>query len=159
MKQTRTKHSPAFKAKVALAALRDQESVAEIARRYQVHANVVYTWKRQLLDHAAQSFETDHRDGGASGRKDVLLKKIVELTVERVFVQRARAIPMTQRRVLMAPNGTLSTRRQCELLAVNRSSVYYGPVAPDAEDLALMRGSTNCICRIPSSAAGWSRRR
>ena len=46
---------------------------------------------------------------------------------------------MTQRRVLMAPYGTLSTRRQCELLAVPRSSVYYEPVAPDAEELALMR--------------------
>ena len=52
MKKTRTKHNPAFKAKVALAALRDQESVAEIARRYKVHANVVYKWKRQLLDNA-----------------------------------------------------------------------------------------------------------
>ena len=86
MKQTRTKHSPAFKAKVALAALRDQESVAEIARRYKVHANVVYKWKRQLLDHAAQSFEPDHGDGGASEREDVLLKKIGELTVERDFL-------------------------------------------------------------------------
>ena len=104
MKKTRTKHSPAFKAKVALGkragdprataprtgppgyALRDQESVAEIARRYKVHANVVYKWKRQLLDNAAQSFETDHSDGGASDREDVLLKKIGELTVERDFL-------------------------------------------------------------------------
>ena len=86
MKKTRTKHSPAFKAKVALAALRDQESVAEIARRYKVHANVVYKWKRQLLDNAAQSFEMDHSDGGASDREDVLLKKIGELTVERDFL-------------------------------------------------------------------------
>ena len=132
MKKTRTKHSPAFKAKVALAARRDQESVAEIARRYKVHANVVYKWKRQLLDNAAQSFETDHSDGGASDREDVLLKKIGELTVERDFLS-------AQRRVLMAPYGTLSTRRQCELLAVPRSSVYYEPVAPDAEELALMR--------------------
>ena len=46
---------------------------------------------------------------------------------------------MTQRRVLMAPNGTLSMRRQCALLAVTRSSVYYEPVVPDAEELALMR--------------------
>ena len=86
MKKTRTKHNPAFKAKVALAALRDQESVAEIARRYKVHANVVYKWKRQLLDNAAQSFETDHGDGRASEREDVLLKKIGELTVERDFL-------------------------------------------------------------------------
>ena len=86
MKKTRTKHSPAFKAKVALAALREQESVAELARRYQVHANVVYKWKRLLLDNAAQSFETDHGDGGASDREDVLLKKIGELTMERDFL-------------------------------------------------------------------------
>ena len=59
---------------------------AEIARRYKVHANVVYKWKRQLLDNAAQSFETDHSDGGASDREDVLLKKIGELTVERDFL-------------------------------------------------------------------------
>ena len=39
----------------------------------------------------------------------------------------------------MAPNGTLSMRRQCALLAVTRSSVYYEPVVPDAEELALMR--------------------
>ena len=83
MKKTRTNHSPAFKAKVALEAL---ESVAEIVRRYRVHANVVYKWKRQLLDNAAQSFETDHGDGGASEREDVLLKKIGELTVKRDFL-------------------------------------------------------------------------
>ena len=86
MKKTRTKHSPAFKAKVALAALREQESVAELARRYKVHANVVYTWKRQLLDTAAQSFEIAHSDGVAAEREDVLLKKIGELTVERDFL-------------------------------------------------------------------------
>ena len=90
MKKTRTKHSPAFKAKVALAALRDQESVAEIARRYKVHANVVYKWKRQLLDNAAQSFETDHSDGGASDREDVLLKKIGD----RLQVLRSAPTPL-----------------------------------------------------------------
>ena len=46
---------------------------------------------------------------------------------------------MTQRRVLIAPTGAPSTRRQCELLAVPRSSVYYEPVEPDAEELAMMR--------------------
>ena len=46
----RTKHSPAFKAKVALAALREQETIAEIVRRHKVHPNVVYKWKRQLCE-------------------------------------------------------------------------------------------------------------
>ena len=50
MKKARKKHSPEFKAKVALAAVREQETVAEISRKHKVHANVVYKWKRQLFE-------------------------------------------------------------------------------------------------------------
>ncbi len=88
MKRSRTKHSPAFKAKVALAALQEQESMAELASRYKVHANVIYKWKRQLLEKAAQAFETDVGDGGKSERESELLKKIGELTVERDFLSK-----------------------------------------------------------------------
>ncbi len=86
MKRTRTKHSPAFKAKVALEAVREQESVAEIARRHKIHANVVYKWKRQLLSNAAQSFETEGTDASTPEREGDLLRKIGELTVERDFL-------------------------------------------------------------------------
>ena len=86
MKKNRTKHSPAFKAKVALAALRDQESVAEIARRHKVHANVVYKWKRQLMENVARAFEAEGSSNDGSQREDELLKKIGELTVERDFL-------------------------------------------------------------------------
>jgi transposase len=85
-KKSRTKHSPAFKAKVALAALREQEPVAEIARRYKVHANVVYKWKRQLEENISRAFETEGGGGDASERESELLKKIGELTVERDFL-------------------------------------------------------------------------
>lgn len=83
--KSRTKHSAAFKAKVALAALREQESVAEIARRHQVHPNVVYKWKRQLVENIGRAFESGEA-GRDSGREDELLKKIGELTVERDFL-------------------------------------------------------------------------
>jgi putative transposase len=46
---------------------------------------------------------------------------------------------MKERRALIVPSISPSARRQCELLAVNRSSLYYAPVEPDAEELALMR--------------------
>ena len=70
MKKTRTKHYPAFKAKVEMAALRDQESVAEIARCYKVHANVVFKWKRQLLDNArSRSRRISWRMAGRSERR------------------------------------------------------------------------------------------
>ncbi len=85
MKKSRTKHSPPFKAKVALAALREQESVAEIARRHKVHANVVYKWKRQLAENVVRAFEPEGTVNGMLEREDELLKKIGELTVERVF--------------------------------------------------------------------------
>lgn len=84
-KRTRRNHSPAFKAKVALEALREQESVAEIARRYRLHANVVANWKRQLAENVERVFATgqSHDD---SEREGELLQKIGELTVERDFL-------------------------------------------------------------------------
>ncbi len=86
MKRNRTKHSPAFKAKVALAALREQESVAEIARRHKVHPNVVYKWKRQLSENVTRAFEAEANGGDANEREGELLKKIGELTIERDFL-------------------------------------------------------------------------
>ena len=87
MSSKRIKHSPAFKAKVALAALREQETVAEIARRYKVHANMVYKWRQQLLENLPRAFETaDAGAGQTSEREAELLQKIGELTVERDFL-------------------------------------------------------------------------
>jgi transposase-like protein len=85
-KKTRIQHSPAFKAKVALEAVREQQTVAELSRRYGVHANQIYKWKKQFLDNAASVFERDSEVSGGSEREDELLKKIGELTVERDFL-------------------------------------------------------------------------
>jgi transposase-like protein len=90
MKKTRTKHSPEFKAKVALAAVQEQETVAAIARRYKVHPNQIYKWKQELLQNMARVFEPKPGPavGGDNGaaRETELLCKIGELTVERDFL-------------------------------------------------------------------------
>ena len=50
-------HSPQFKAKVALAAIQNDETTAQLASRFGIHPNMVYTWKRQMLEGAADIFK------------------------------------------------------------------------------------------------------
>ena len=90
MTKKRAKHSPAFKAKVALAAIREQETIAELSRRHKVHANQIYKWKQQLLENVTRAFDSEEKGAGGDGsaRESELLQKIGELTVERDFLSR-----------------------------------------------------------------------
>ena len=57
MSQKRKQHSSQFKAKVALAALQNQETTAQLSSRFGVHPTMISAWKRQLLDGAAELFD------------------------------------------------------------------------------------------------------
>lgn len=86
-KKKRKKHSAEFKAKVALEAVREQETVAAIARKYKVHATMVHKWKRQLLENLSKVFDVEGSSSGDPAEREAeLLKKIGELTVERDFL-------------------------------------------------------------------------
>ena len=88
MKSKRRKLGPDFKATVALASVREQETVAQLTARYGVHSSQIFAWKKLLLENAAQVFShsagPDATEGGPT--RDELLRKIGELTVERDFL-------------------------------------------------------------------------
>ncbi len=89
-KRPRRNHTPAFKAKVAFAAVKGEKTLAELAQQFDVHPNQITQWKAQLLEGAAGVFGKDKSEAAASS---VDLKrlhaKIGELTLENDFLESA----------------------------------------------------------------------
>jgi len=86
MKRPRRNHAPAFKAKVALAALKGDSTLAELDQQFDVHPNQITQWKSQLLERATEMFET--ASDRAAGGPDVkaLHAKIGQLAMENDFL-------------------------------------------------------------------------
>ncbi len=90
MKPTRKKHIPAFKAKVALAALQGEHTIAELASRFELHPSQIHAWKKALVQGAPQLFE----NGAGRQEKEQealtaqLYQQIGQLKVERDFLSR-----------------------------------------------------------------------
>ncbi len=89
-RRPRRNHSPAFKAKVALAALKGEETLAELAQHYDVHPNQITDWRKQLLEGAANVFGAAEKCEPAIDVK-TLHAKIGELSLENDFLVGALA--------------------------------------------------------------------
>jgi transposase-like protein len=89
-RRTRRNHTPAFKAKVALAAIKGEKTLSELAQLFDVHPNQITTWKAQLLEGAAGVFGSGAA-GTAAAAVDVktLHAKIGELALENDFLSGA----------------------------------------------------------------------
>ncbi len=90
MSRKRRNHSPDFKAKVALAAIKGNETLSELAKRYQINANLIVKWKKLLLENSAEVFASGK--GLAPDRESEiksLQAKIGEITMENDFLSKA----------------------------------------------------------------------
>ena len=89
-KRSRRTHSPAFKAKVALAAIKGEKTLAELAQQFDVHPNQITTWKSQLLEGAAGVFGQEKTESKeAAVNLTTLHAKIGELTLANDFLEGA----------------------------------------------------------------------
>ena len=90
-RRPRRDHTPAFKAKVALAAIKGELTISQLAEHFDVHPNQITTWKTQLLEGASDVFGAGSGGAPATATVDVksLHAKIGELTLENDFLEGA----------------------------------------------------------------------
>ena len=141
MKQNRRKHSPSFKARVALEALKGEETTAEPASRYEVHPGQIRAWKKALTEGVTGIFGGDHdQKKGDEALIAQLYQQIGQLNVERFFGEQLGSLSVERRRaVVNRQHSSLSVVHQCTLLDISRSGLYYQPVGISEEDLTLMK--------------------
>lgn len=87
-KRPRRNHSAAFKAKVAVEALKEGKTIVELAERFQVHPNQITEWKKQLIDRADEVFAKGTRESPGTDLKE-LHAKIGQLAMENDFLSHA----------------------------------------------------------------------
>ncbi len=127
MKQKRRRFDADFKATVALEALKGKETLQQLGQRFELHPNQIALWKQILAKNFASL--SDNKHSKAELTPDILelhekinvLEKEKEILKEKINLHRTKM----DFRSLLEKNGKLSVRKQCELLDINRSSVYY----------------------------------
>jgi putative transposase len=135
-------HTAGFKAQVALAAHKGDRTVNELAGHYGVHPTLIHGWKKQLVTGAESIFGSPAKaaSADAEARQAELFEQIGRLKMELEWVKKKLLPSCEHKRTLIEPgHPALSVRRQCELLGLSRSSLYYEPAGETLEDLRLMR--------------------
>ena len=138
-RRPRRNHSPAFKAKVALDAVRGEKTLAELAKQYDVHPNQITDWKTQLLERASGVFGAAQSAEPKTDLKELHAKDRPASAGDRFFSQRAQQGRTAERQAMIQPGHALSIKRQAQLLDISRGTAYYVPRGVSEADHQLKR--------------------
>ncbi len=142
MSKNRRQYSAKYKFQVALEAVKEQKTINELASEHSVHPNQIRDWKRKLIEEGADVFTRNNgrREQEQATQEAELYEQIGRLKMELEWLKKKLCLSPESKRQLVEPNhGLLSIRRQCELLGLNRSTLYYQPATESEFNLHLMR--------------------
>ncbi len=141
MTTTRKTYSAKFKARVATEALRGEKTLSQLGSQYKVHPIQIAKWRKLVLDQMPELFVDGRRKAPNSEvESTALFEEIGRLKVELDWLKKKLACSSERLRPLVDRDYCkISVRRQCELLGLNRSNVYYEPTGESQEKLRLMR--------------------
>ena len=150
-----------FKAKLVLEVLEGEKTINEIASTYGVIPNNLKNWKKQFLENMSLAFDKsavvkEYKDEIETLQKsnDDLAKKVGNLTIEKDFLE-GKLVSLAsskERKVLVDTKHDLSLNKQCKLLHINKSSLYYQPIKPFSakSEIRLLDAINNIYSDFPT---------
>ncbi|WP_257225665.1 MULTISPECIES: IS3 family transposase [unclassified Acinetobacter] len=139
-RRPRRNHSNDFKAKVALAAIKAEKTLAELSAEFDVHQNQIIDWKNQLISASSQAFDQSKAPTEPPIDLKKLHAKIGEQALEIGFFRRCvEETESLQPQKLIDDSLQISVSKQAKLLKVSRGCYYYRPKPVSESDLKLMR--------------------
>lgn len=161
MSVKRKSYSADFKAKLVLEALEGEKTINEIASKYEVLPVSLKNWKKQFLENMSLAFdksivvkEYKNEIKTLQKDKDMLAKKVGNLTIEKDFlVEKLVSLGSSkERKNLLDTKLNLSLNKQCKLLHIGKSSLYYQPKKPFSTggELKLLDAINNIYSDFPS---------
>lgn len=143
MASVRKRHTPEFKVKIAIEAIQQRKTTNELTAEYGVHTTQINTWKNLALAVLPEAFTSrkEKRQESQQAEIDELHRQIGQLIAERDWLKKKFLDhPLEGRKTMIDPqDAEFSVRQQCDLLGVNRSTLYYQPVGESEENLIFMR--------------------
>ena len=153
MTTTRKQYSPKFKARVAIEAIRGEKTLSQLGSQFKVHPMQIAKWRKSALEQLPELFVDGRTRKGRNedADSDALYEEIGRLKVELDWLKKKvwHARLRSGARWWSWGIPEISVRRQCELLGVNRSGLYYQPVGESEENLRLMRLLDEQYTRTP----------